>query len=160
MNCVSWDQAQTFCQWAGGRLPTEAEWEFAARSMGRDQVYPWGDEVPSCALAMINDIDINPQGARGCGKDRPDPVCSREIGSSDQGLCDLAGNLWEWVGDWYAPDYYRRSPRQDPRGPSSGQERVRRGGAFAMFGMMARATRRVSADPSQDLEIFGFRCAR
>ncbi len=102
VTCVDWFQATDFCEWIGGRLPTEAEWEYAARSGGRDILYPWGDEEATCDLAVT---DGESGTDRGCGLGTTWPVCSKPLGNSDQGLCDLAGNVYEWVEDWYHPAY-------------------------------------------------------
>ena len=93
VNCVDWLQASVFAKWAGGRLPSQAEWEYAARSGGRDQTYPWGDEPATCARAVMND------GGKGCGENRTWPVCSRAKGHTKQGVCDMVGNVSEWVAD-------------------------------------------------------------
>lgn len=98
VNCVNWNDANAFCSWVGGRLPTEVEWEYAARSEGKTLRYPWGDSPePSCEYAVID----TPQG-RGCGKMHLLPVCSAPKGNSAQGLCDMAGNAWEWTADFIA----------------------------------------------------------
>jgi formylglycine-generating enzyme required for sulfatase activity len=93
--CVTWAQAEAFSEWVGGRLPSEAEWEYAARSAGKDWKYPWGDEVPTCARALT----------KGCGEGIPAPVCSRPAGNTRQGLCDMAGGDWELVQDVYHESY-------------------------------------------------------
>ena len=95
INCVDWNQARTFAKWVGGDLPSEAQWEYAARSGGRDWKYPWGNESASCEYAIMDD------GGNGCGKDRTWAVCSKPKGNSKQGLCDMAGGVWEWVRDEY-----------------------------------------------------------
>jgi formylglycine-generating enzyme required for sulfatase activity len=95
---VDWVQSKKFSVWAGGRLPTEAEWEYAARSGGKKRKYPWGDAEPTCDLAVI----------QGCG-DGTEPVCSKPAGNTQQGLCDMAGNVWEWVQDKYQ-DTYQGAP--------------------------------------------------
>ncbi len=121
MVMVSWEDAKAYCAWAGGRLPTEAEWEYAARSGKNDEVFPLNDE---------NSRDkANFFGTK--GNDRFDfaaPV--RSFDANAFGLFDMAGNVWEWVNDYYAPDYYARSPATDPRGPDAGKEHVIRGGSF------------------------------
>ncbi len=100
VNYVRWHQAVEFCDWVGGRLPTEAEWEYAARSGGRAIDFPWGDEPASCDLAVMDD------GLAGCGEDRTWSVCSRPAGNTEHGLCDMSGNVWEWVQDSYTKFYF------------------------------------------------------
>ena len=97
---VDWNQAKAFSEWVGGRLPSEAEWEYAARSGGKERKYPWGDEEPSCERAVMN------QGGNGCGRNATWPVCSKTAGNTSQGLCDMAGNVWEWTQDWYHDSSY------------------------------------------------------
>ena len=99
VNCLSWDDARVFAQWIGGDLPTEAEWEFAARSRGIYDRFPWGDEQPSCRYAVMND------GGHGCGKGSTAEVCSRQQGHSKEELCDMIGNVSEWVRDSYYESY-------------------------------------------------------
>ena len=153
VNCVDWQQAVDFCGFAGGRLPSEAEWEYAARGGGQDVTYPWGDESPSCAYAVMND------GGSGCGEDRTWAVCSKTAGNTAQGLCDMAGNVWEWVQDWHHSDYNGApadgSAWEDP----SGSYRVRRGGSFYYDGAL-RASNRRSDGPSDRSGLIGCRCAK
>ena len=115
---VNWHGASAYCTWVGGKLPTEAQWERAAR-LGFDQaLYPWGDEEPSSAKANY---------AENVGD-------TTEIGaypSDHVGIFDLAGNVWEWCGDWYSPNYYLLSPRRNPTGPRNGVDKVLRGGAWS-----------------------------
>jgi len=98
INCVNLGDARAFCAWAGGRLASESEWEFAARGGGQGSLFPWGDEPATCELAVMAG-----DGAQ-CSPDGTQPVCSRPAGSGPLDLCDMAGNVWEWVADCY---YYR-----------------------------------------------------
>lgn len=95
VNCVSGHQAASFCEWAGGRLPSEAEWEYAARSGGQEITYPWGDEEATCDYAVMDDNTHS----GGCDTGRTWSVCSKTAGNTSQGLCDMVGNVWEWVED-------------------------------------------------------------
>ena len=149
--CVDWRQAQAFAQWAGGRLPTEAEWEYAARSAGKEQKYPWGDETPNCELAVF-------QGQR-CGNDSTGPVCSKPMGNTDQGLCDMAGNVWEWLQDWYHYSY-NGAPTDGSAWEDAGSARVTRGGSWYEGSGRLRADGRRSFSPGDDFAIIGLRLAR
>ena len=154
VNCVTWHQANAFCRWLGGCLPTEAEWEFAARSRGRLRAYPWGHAKPSCALAVFD------QAGDGCGKGSTWPVCSKPKGRTLQGVCDMAGNVQEWVHDRYSSSYYSRSPRNNPRGASHGNKRAFRGGSFELKAPGLRTTVRSGALSFGSAYGIGFRCAR
>ena len=154
VNTVTWDHAVAFCRWAGGRLPTEAEWEYAARGRGRPVTYPWGEEKATCDRAVMNG------GGYGCGEDRTWPVCSKERGNTPEGLCDMAGNVWEWVSDWYDKGYYASSPRRSPSGPSRGSGRVLRGGSFGSYAAGLRVSYRNVYSPGVASVVLGFRCAR
>ncbi len=156
INDVTWEQAKAFCTWAGGRLPTEAEWELAARAGGRNQSYPWGNDDATCELAVLHDGDL-----AGCRKESTWPVCSRAPGTTVQGVCDLAGNVAEWVADRYAKDSYATSPAENPTGPATGSERVVRGGNyFHPDPRTLRTFHRLKYAADARYPFVGFRCAK
>ena len=142
---VNWDQAAEFCAWAGKELPTEAEWEYAAKSEDERQ-YPWGNEEPSCDLLNYNF----------CVED-VSQVGDYSEGASPFGVLDMAGNVKEWVKDWYAP--YSGNPETDPEGPVSGSEKVVRGGCFYNGNPSIKTYARYTIEPISLPEI-GFRCIK
>lgn len=152
INCVNWEQAKAFASWVGARLPTEAEWEYAARSQGQAHTYPWGNAQALCDYAVMDD------GGKGCGQYRTWPVCSKTRGNTEQGLCDMAGNVWEWVADYYA-DNYDTTPR-DGTEHQLGSLRVSRGGSKEELAPYLRATFRTGFGPRDRSEHLGFRLAR
>jgi serine/threonine protein kinase/formylglycine-generating enzyme required for sulfatase activity len=153
-NCLTWPQAAAFCRWVGGHLPSEAQWEYAARSGGRDIAHPWGDADADCTRAHMHGGV-----SAGCGAGKPGPVCTKRDGDSAQGLCDLAGNVAEWTADWYVADWYENAPK-DGSGPETGAARAIRGGGFRQSANNLRATARAGVSPDLATDLIGFRCAR
>ena len=146
---VRWADAQGFCEWAGGRLPSEAQWEYSARGGRKELKYPWGD--------TLSHENTN---YRGTGWqdawEYTSPVGS--FGTNGYGLYDMAGNVWEWLADWYAPDYYSVSPETDPTGAAGGIERVLVGGSFFNPPRVLRVSDRFKLVPHSYSYDIGFRC--
>lgn len=153
---VTWFGAQAYCRWAGRRLPTEAEWEKAARGSishfpQRDDwvgnIYPWGNEI-DCDKAQY----ANCSG-------RLMPADNKPAGASPYGVLGLSGNTWEWVADWYAEDYYTTSPFENPFGPTDGETRTLRGGSWEYDWKHLRAANRRHNGPGVSMHDYSFRCA-
>jgi len=157
VNCISWFGAKAYCEWIGRKLPTEAQWEYAASGTA-GTLYTWGNEAPSCSYTMMFDTVSSKSG---CGTEsvgKPGEYLNDE---SPFGVFDMAGNLTEWVSDFYKKDYYSESPANDPQGPETGSYKVFRGGFWggsdpAIF----RNSARPYLPPETALSMHGFRCVK
>ena len=155
---LSWDDAVAFCAWAGVRLPTEAEWEHAARGGRMGQVYGWGNEV-SRDWANYG-ADQCCAGATGGADGWLNTAPVRSFPPNDFGLYDMAGNVWEWVGGWLDDDYYGASPSIDPPGAATGYARIARGGSWLNFPAALRTSVRLPFAQTGQTSNIGVRCAR
>jgi len=147
VNCVNWDQANQYAGFKGGRLPSESEWEYAATSGGKNQKYPWGNADATSELAVMDNYGTM-------------PVCSKPVGNTAQGLCDMAGNVWQWVQDKYQ-NSYNGAPADGGAFEAAGSLRVIRGGSF--YNVTARNLRadfRNQTGPGSSSDILGFRIAK
>jgi len=153
VNRVSWFGADAYCRWVNKRLPTEAEWEKASR--GTDsRVFPWGDEFPTNERVTFR-RKFNLLGFNALEK-----IDSMPAGRSPYGIHHMAGNVWEWVNDWYGDIYYEESPYANPKGPDSGTSKVLRGGNWYYKAYYMRTTYRFNDKPDIFKNWQGFRCAK
>jgi formylglycine-generating enzyme required for sulfatase activity len=142
--CVSWQQARQYCAFKGKKLPTEAQWEYAALA-GREATYAWGNELPDPSR---------------CAREEMHPKKTGSFSPNPWGLYDMTGNVAEWTGDHYQPDYYAESEPDDPKGPEVGQYRVLRGGGWYSGNAQLRIKNRQWFDPNFGEISIGFRCAK
>jgi iron(II)-dependent oxidoreductase len=155
INCVDWNQAQAYAKFKGARLPSEAEFEYAATSGGKNQKYPWGNDEPTCDKVVMKG-----NGGYGCGANGTMPVCSKPKGNTAQGLCDMSGNVWQWVQDKYH-DSYKGVPVDGSASEGVGYSRVVRGGSFIYFvASRLRVDFRASHVPDMRYGLIGFRLAK
>lgn len=152
---VSWNMSKTYCEWRSAGLPTEAQWEKAARGID-ERKYPWGSERPDCS--KVNFLDLS---TGNCVGDTT-AVGSYENGKSPYGVYDMGGNVWEWIADWYSETYYQNSPVSNPTGPDVGQFRMSRGGGwYGQDNHLYTYGRHVSLNPyPHGYHDSGFRCAK
>jgi eukaryotic-like serine/threonine-protein kinase len=158
---MSWSNANTYCKWRGARLPTEAEWEKAARGID-GRLYPWGSKFIGELLNFCDkkcEFDYANK-SYDDGYSDTAPVGSYPDGASPYGALDMVGNVWEWVADWYDEDYYAYSPHENPIGPAAGEYRVVRGGSWCYSGYYAHSSFRGRREPDRAMYFNGFRCAR
>ncbi len=159
---LSWQDADQYCEWRGARLPTEAEFEYAARGGLAGATYAWGNELTPDGVYRANlwqgifpeeDRTLDGYGSHG-------PV--KKFPPNGYGLYDMTGNVWEWVHDWYAPDYFANSPGKNPRGPRTGIQKIQRGGSWLCsenYCQGYRVAARMMTEPDSGLNNLGFRCA-
>ena len=160
---ISWNDAQAYCAWAVKRLPTEAEWEFAARGGLTQQVFPWGDELEPNGQHLMNVWQGDFPG-RNAVADGYYGTCSVDaFPANGFGLYNTTGNVWEWTADWFHPSFRERDSSIDPKGPPRGTSKVQKGGSYLCHHSYCRRYRtaaRNASTPDSSTGNAGFRCAR
>lgn len=155
-NCIYIWQAEAYCARIGARLPSESEWEYAARSRGKDNEYPWGQSLPTCDYAVMNDTDTGD----GCDLGHTWPVCSKPAGNTEQGLCDMAGNVQEWMQDCFYSDYTGAPVDGSAWMVGDCEDNVLRGGDYRCSYPAGRTRLRFYNPSSGRADFYGFRCVK
>ena len=159
---VSWNDAAAFCAWSGARLPTEAEWEYAARGGLEQHHFPWGDELEPGGEHRMNAFQGRFPGENTCADGYAGTAPVDAYPPNGYGLHNMTGNVWEWCADWFADDYYAASPADDPNGPAAGTHRVMRGGSYLCHPSYCnryRVDARSASAPDSSTGNLGFRVA-
>jgi formylglycine-generating enzyme required for sulfatase activity len=157
--CVNWHDAKSYAEWAQKKLPSEAQWEYAARGGMAGKLYPWGDDPPNRGLCSFWDSkDVDRIVFPGTQDESSCPSVVKIYPPNKFGLFDMVGNVWEWCEDYYSSKYYRESPTRNPRGPSWGHDRVRRGGSWADDASTLKVWYREHANAEIAANTIGFRC--